>query len=67
MYIGGLVALAATGALLGILGDMHGDSALVGYSAVATAGALGLAARPMTGARLLGATLLVAGAILIRR
>jgi hypothetical protein len=43
VYIGGLVALAATGTLLGILGEMHGDRALVGYGALATVGALGLA------------------------
>ncbi len=43
VYLGGLVALLATSALLGILGGDHGDWALVGYSVLATAGALILA------------------------
>jgi hypothetical protein len=43
VYIGGFVALFATSALLGILGDDHGDWALVGYSVLATAIALILA------------------------
>lgn len=43
VYIGGLVVLAATGALLGILGDLHGEWALAGYAAVAAAAALGIA------------------------
>ena len=34
-YLGGFVVLGATTALLGILGDDHGDWALVGYSALA--------------------------------
>ena len=42
-YIGAFVVLLATAALLGILGDLHGEAALVGYSALATAAALGLA------------------------
>src|ERR687897_2673250 len=41
VYLGGFVALIATSVLLGILGEDHGDWALVGYSALATA--LGLA------------------------
>jgi hypothetical protein len=43
VYMGGFVALFATSALLGILGDDHGDWALVGYSLLACAVALGLA------------------------
>jgi len=43
VYLGGLVLLAATSVLLGILGDDHGDWALVGYSALAAVLALGLA------------------------
>jgi hypothetical protein len=35
VYLGGFVVLGATTALLGILGDDHGDWALVGYSALA--------------------------------
>ena len=43
VYLGGGVILVATTVLLGILGDDHGDWALVGYSAVAAVLALGLA------------------------
>jgi hypothetical protein len=43
VYLGGFVVLAATSALLGVLGGDHGDWALVGYSALAAAIALGLA------------------------
>jgi len=43
VYIGGVVVLLATGSLLGILGDDHGNAALVGYSALATAVAVALA------------------------
>lgn len=43
VYIGGFVALGATGALLGILADLHGEAALVGYAALAAAAALGIA------------------------
>lgn len=43
VYLGAFVVLAATSALLGILGDDHGDWALVGYSLLAVAGALVLA------------------------
>lgn len=43
VYMGGFVALAATSALLAILGDDHGDWAAVGYSALATALAVGIA------------------------
>lgn len=43
IYLGGFVILAATSALLGILGGDHGDWALVGYSVLAAAVALGLA------------------------
>jgi hypothetical protein len=43
VYIGGFVVLFATAALLGILGEDHGNAALVGFSALATAVALGLA------------------------
>jgi hypothetical protein len=43
VYLGGFVALFATSALLGILGDNHGDWALVGYSLLACAVALGVA------------------------
>ena len=43
VYLGGFVLLVATSVLLGILGDDHGDWALVGYSALAAVLALGLA------------------------
>jgi hypothetical protein len=43
VYLGGFVILLATFVLLGILGDDHGDWALVGYSALAAALALPLA------------------------
>jgi hypothetical protein len=43
VYIGAIVALFATTSLLGILSEDHGDAALVGYSALATAAALALA------------------------
>ena len=42
-YLGAFVVLAATSALLGILAGDHGDWALIGYSALAAAIALGLA------------------------
>jgi len=43
VYLGGGVVLVATVGLLGILGEDHGDWALVGYSLLATAAALVLA------------------------
>lgn len=43
VYLGAFVVLLATSVLLGILSDLHGDGALVGYSALACAVALGLA------------------------
>ena len=43
VYLGGGVILGATTALLGILGEDHGDWALVGYSVLAVVLALGLA------------------------
>lgn len=43
VYIGAFVVLIATSALLGILGDLHGEGALVGYSALACGLAIGLA------------------------
>lgn len=43
VYLGGLVLLFATTVLLGILGDEHGDWALIGYSALAAVLAFGLA------------------------
>ena len=43
VYIGGFVVLFATGSLLGILGEDHGNAALVGYAALATAVAVALA------------------------
>ena len=43
MYIGALVTLIATGVLLGIVADDHGEEALVGASMFASAAALGLA------------------------
>jgi hypothetical protein len=43
VYFGAFVVLGSTVALLGILGEDHGDAALVGYSAIAVALALGLA------------------------
>jgi hypothetical protein len=42
VYIGGFVALSATTSLLGILGQDHGNAALVGFSALATAVAVAL-------------------------
>ena len=43
VYIGGFVVLFATTSLLAILGDDHGNAALVGYGALATAVAVALA------------------------
>ncbi len=43
VYIGAFVVLFATGTLLGILGEDHGNAALVGYAALATAVAVVLA------------------------
>ena len=43
VYLGGFVVLGATSALLGILGDDHGDWALVGYSALAAVAAFAFA------------------------
>lgn len=43
VYIGGVVVLSATGSLLGILGEDHGNAALVGFSALTTAIAVALA------------------------
>jgi hypothetical protein len=43
VYLGGFVTLFATSALLGVLAGDHGDWALVGYSLLACAVALGLA------------------------
>ena len=43
VYLGGFTILFATSALLGILGDDHGDWALVGYSALAAAVAFAFA------------------------
>jgi hypothetical protein len=43
LYIGGFVVLFSTAALLGILGELHGEAALVGYSAIAAVVGLGLA------------------------
>ena len=43
VYIGAFVALIATGVLLGIVADDHGQEALVGASAVAALAALGCA------------------------
>lgn len=45
VYIGGFTVLGATSALLGILGEEHGEWAAIGYSALATAVAAGLALR----------------------
>ena len=42
VYLGGFVILGATSALLGVLGEDHGDWALVGYSALAVVLALGI-------------------------
>jgi hypothetical protein len=43
VYFGVFVVLGATAVLLGVLGEDHGDAALVGYSAVAVAAVLVLA------------------------
>lgn len=43
VYMGGFVILAATFALLSILGGDHGDWALVGYSALAAAAGIAIA------------------------
>jgi hypothetical protein len=43
VYIGAIVALLSTSSLLGILSTDHGDAALAGYSALATAAAFALA------------------------
>jgi hypothetical protein len=42
VYLGGFVILGATSALLGTLGEDHGDWAVVGYSALAVLLALGI-------------------------
>jgi hypothetical protein len=43
VYIGGLVVLVATGALLDILNDLHGEASLTGYAAIAAALSVGVA------------------------
>ena len=43
VYLGGVVILVATLALISILGDGHGEWTMVGYSALATGLAIGLA------------------------
>ena len=63
VYQGGFVVLAATSALLGILGDDHGDWALVGYSALATTVALAFAYRLEQSGRAVSAGVLVTLAV----
>lgn len=43
VYIGAFVVLVATGALLDILSDLHGEAALMGYAALAAGLSLGVA------------------------
>ena len=64
VYIGGFVVLLATVVLLGILGEDHGDWALVGYSALATALGLALALWLEQSARPVGAGVLATLAVL---
>jgi hypothetical protein len=63
VYLGGFVILVATSALLGILGDDHGDWALVGYSALAVALAVGLAFALEESGRAVGAGVLATLAV----
>ena len=63
VYIGAFVVLFATGTLLGILGEDHGNAALVGYSALATAAALGLALALQQRSRLVAAGVLATLAV----
>ena len=63
VYLGGFVILVATSALLGILGDDHGDWALVGYSALAVALAVGLALALEESGRAVGAGVLATLAV----
>jgi hypothetical protein len=43
VYVGGFVLVVATGALLDILSDLHGEAALTGYAALAAGLSLGVA------------------------
>jgi hypothetical protein len=63
VYIGAIVALFATTSLLGILSEDHGDAALVGYSALATAAALALALALQHTGRLVAAGVLATLAV----
>ena len=63
VYIGGVVVLFATASLLGILGEDHGNAALVGFSALATAVAVALALALQRARRLVAAGLLVTLAV----
>lgn len=63
VYIGGFTILFATSALLAILGEEHGDWALVGYSALACAAALGLALALAWSGRAVAAGVLVTLAV----
>ena len=58
VYIGGFVGLFATTSLLAILGDDHGNAALVGYSLLATAVAFALALALQRRGRLIAAGVL---------
>ncbi len=64
LYMGAFVGLFATVALLGIIGGDHGDWALVGASALATAVALGLAILLAQADRAVAAGVLVTLAVL---
>lgn len=64
VYIGGFVTLFATSGLLGILGEDHGDWALVGYTALATLAALALADRLEQSRRAVAAGVLALLAVL---
>ena len=63
VYIGAIVALFATTSLLGILGEDHGNGALVGFAALATAAALALAVALERAGRLVAAGVLATLAV----
>lgn len=64
VYLGAFVVLGATLALLGVLGDLHGNAALVGYSALACVVSIGLALGLQEQDRLVAAGVLATLAVL---
>jgi hypothetical protein len=63
VYIGGIVVLFATGSLLAILGEDHGNAALVGFSVLTTAIALALALALQQAGRMVAAGFLATLAV----